>query len=211
VESQYDNKLGFETKINELELKKKKLEKEVPKYKGHLLSQYAAATTLQYLYLHGVTNNDIIEMNSIVSSFIEGSIIFDPNFQNQNKINTNHKGNETIKRTYYWKALIYELRRIGSINFEVSKQRSYRDKLKVEIDQLNSQFKMTNELTITSLRLLNSLSIQFSYLIESLRQAKINMDKGVALHLFHILVYTANSNPDSKDSNEDDNVVNKKK
>ena len=211
VESQYDNKLGFETKINELEQKKKKLEEEVPKYKGYLLSQYAVATTLQYLYLHGVTNNDIIEMNSIVSSFIEGSIIFDPNFQNQKKININHKGNETIKRTYYWKALINELRRMGSINFEVNKQRSYRDKLKVETDQLNSQFKMINELTITSLRLLNSLSIQFSYLIESLRQIKINMDKGVALHLFHILVYTANSKPDSKDSIEDDNVANKKK
>jgi hypothetical protein len=211
VEGQYDRKLGFETKINELETKKKELEKEVPVYKGYLLSQQATAATLEYLYLHGVTNNDIIEMNSIVLSFIDGSITFDPNFQYQSKVNSNHKGNETIKRTYYWKALINELKRIGSINFEVNKQISYRDKLKLEIDQLNSQFQKINELTTTSLLLLNSLSIQFSYFIESLRQVKTSMDARVVLYLFHILVYTANSKSDSKDSDVDGNKVNKKK
>jgi len=211
VESQYDDKLGFETKINELELKKKELEKEVPGYKGYLLSQHAATTTLQYLYLHGVTNNDIIEMNSIISSFIDGSINFDPNIHNQSEVNTHYKGNETIKRTYYWNALMSELKRMGSINFEVNKQRSYRDKLKVEIDLLNSQLQKINELTMISLQLLNSLSIQFSYYVESLRQIKTNMDKKIILCLFTIYVYTANSKSDSKDTNEDDNAVNKKK
>ena len=75
VESQYDSKLGFESKITELQTELKKLEDEVPGYKEYLQSRVFISGALQYLYKYHVTDDDIINMTDIVTAYKDGNII----------------------------------------------------------------------------------------------------------------------------------------
>jgi hypothetical protein len=49
IENQYDNKLGFETKIKELSAKIDELENEIPHHKSNLLIQSQVASLLLHL------------------------------------------------------------------------------------------------------------------------------------------------------------------
>lgn len=49
IEDQYDDKLGFETKINELNKIKRKIEQGIPSYRFTLQTQVVAITNLSYL------------------------------------------------------------------------------------------------------------------------------------------------------------------
>ena len=129
VENQYDNKLGFETKIKEIKTELKKLEDEVPGYKEHLQSQVNAFGVLQYLYKFGITDDDIINMSDVVTAY-----------------------------------------KNGNINFEITRQRSYLDAIRKEIDDLNSQRQKLNEQALLSAQLLNSLNGRLPHFIETLRQ-----------------------------------------
>ena len=89
VENQYNNKLGFETKIKEIKTELKKLEDEVPGYKEHLQSQVNAFGVLQYLYKLGITDDDIINMSDVVTAYKNGNINFDPNLPTEDIVDEN--------------------------------------------------------------------------------------------------------------------------
>ena len=74
VESQYDSKLGFETKIKEVKAELKKLEDEVPQYREYLQSKDILSRSLPYLYKFGVTDDDIINMTHVVTAYLNGNI-----------------------------------------------------------------------------------------------------------------------------------------
>ncbi|CAN5890757.1 hypothetical protein BH23THE1_BH23THE1_29980 [soil metagenome] len=132
IESQYDDKLGFETRINEIKEEFKKLEYEVPGYKERLQSQVNAFGRLQYLYKFGVTDDDIINMSHIVTAYLDGNITFDPKLQSESLVDEN----KLIKKTYYWNSLINEIRNLGDINSQIRKQGSVLESIKKEIDVL---------------------------------------------------------------------------
>ncbi len=150
VENQYNNKLGFETKIKEIKTELKKLEDEVPGYKEHLQSQVNAFGVLQYLYKFGITDDDIINMSDVVTAYKNGNINFDPNLPTEDIVDEN----KLIKMPYYWKSFINEIRNLGNINFEITRQRSYLDAIGKEIEDLNSQRQ----------NLMNKLCYQLNYL-----------------------------------------------
>ena len=85
VKQQYNDKLGFETKINEIKTEMKKLEDEMPEYKEYLQSQVFISRTLESLYKSGITNDDIINMTDVVTAYSKRNIIFDPNLT-ENKV-----------------------------------------------------------------------------------------------------------------------------
>jgi hypothetical protein len=166
VENQYDNKLGFETKINEIRTEMKKLENEMPGYKEYLQLKVFMIGSLQYLHKFGVTDDDIISMTNIVTAYLNGNITFDPNLQSESIIDEN----KLIKKAYYWKSFISEIRNLGNINSQVIKQRSYLDTLKREIYDLNSQRQKQIEQILSSGQLLGSLCDRLSTLMEFLKQ-----------------------------------------
>ncbi|MBA2268828.1 MAG: hypothetical protein H0W19_10935 [Nitrosopumilus sp.] len=199
LENQYDNKLGFETKIKEVKTELKKLEDEVPEYKEYLQAKDIISRSLPYLYKFGVTDDDIISMTDVVTTYLNGNITFNPNPQSENIVDEN----KLIKIPYYWRSFINEIRNLGNINSQITKQRSYLDAIRKEIDDLNSQRQNLNEQTLLSGQLLNSLNGRLSYFIESLKQImfsvkELNKMFIVYQPLFFIHVTTSG---DSKDDN----------
>ena len=89
VESQYDSKLGFETKITELQTELKKLEDEVPGYKEYLQPRVFISGALQYLYKYHVTDDDIINMTDIVTAYKDGNIILNSKLSTEDIVDEN--------------------------------------------------------------------------------------------------------------------------
>lgn len=166
VESQYDSKLGFESKITELQTELKKLEDEVPGYKEYLQSRVFISGALQYLYKYHVTDDDIINMTDIVTAYKDGNIILNSKLSTEDIVDENR----LVKKKFYWKSLINEIINLGDINSQVAKQRSYLDLLKKETDDLNIGRQKLNEQILLSGQLLNSLSGQLTHFVESLKQ-----------------------------------------
>ena len=84
IEDQYDNKLGFETKIKELRTTMDELKDEIPQYKSNLQIQSHAAPLLLYLMNNGVTNEDIINMSQLVVSFQNSNFLTNASSQGGN-------------------------------------------------------------------------------------------------------------------------------
>ena len=100
LDKQYDNKLGFEKKVEELKSQMKDIENQIPGYKQYLELQIGAVSSLNYLNANGVSNTDIINMNQLVSMFRNNDFLSDPLDQNTDKHSENNnshtKTNETI-------------------------------------------------------------------------------------------------------------------
>ena len=166
IESQYDDKLGFESRINEIKVELEKLEDEVPGYKERLQSQVNAFGVLQYLYKFGVTDDDIINMSHIVTAYLKGNITFDPDLPTEDIVDEN----KLIKKAYYWQSFINEIRNLGDINSQIRKQGSVLELIKKEIQELNSQRLKLNEQTLISGQVLDSLFSRLTYFVDSLKQ-----------------------------------------
>jgi hypothetical protein len=214
IEGQYDDKLGFETKINEIRMELKKLEDEVPGYKECLQSQLNAFGRLQYLYGYGVTNDDIINMSDVVIAYQNGSITFNPILQSESIVDENG----LLRKPYYWKLFINEIKNLGNINSQIIKQSSVLDTIKKEIDELDSQRLKINEQALLSSQILNSLSGRFMYFVETLRQIMAiaqQLNKIFIMYQSHLLICvivngnSQNGNGDI-DKQEDEEKTDKK-
>lgn len=166
IENQYDNKLGFEPKIMELELKLKKLKAEEPHYREYLISKDIVSRALSFLYKFGVTDDDIINMSDVVMAYLNGNITFRPNQQPEDLTDENR----LIVKSYYWKSFILEIKNLGDINSQIENQRSYLKSLKKEIVDLNSQRQKLNEQTLLSVQILNTLTFRLSSFMEFFKQ-----------------------------------------
>ena len=153
----------------------------------------------QYLYKYSVTDDDIINMADVVTAYFNGNITFNPNLQSKNIVDEN----KLITKSYYWKSFINEIRNLGDINSQITKQSSHLDTLKKEIDELNSQRQKLNEQTLLSGQILNSLNDRLSYFVESLKQIIVsakdqNKMSIVYQPLFFIHVTTSSNSKDDK-------------
>ena len=138
LEKQYDNKLGFEKKVEELKSQMKEIEYQIPGYKQYLDLYIGAVSTLSHLNANGVTNTSIINMNQLFSIFRNSDFLSNPLDQNADKGFENRddptKNNETI----YWQQFIAKLQSIRNINQEINKQISNLNILHKQIDVLNN-------------------------------------------------------------------------
>ncbi len=106
VEKQYDNKLGFESTINNLKARMEKLQAEVPEYEWYLKLQGVVSLTIIHLNRCGVTNEDILNINSLVLSFKNSNFIDDL------ALRKNGNGvikNGTLNGNEYWQRFIEKL------------------------------------------------------------------------------------------------------
>ncbi|HKR74870.1 MAG TPA: hypothetical protein VJR94_12260, partial [Candidatus Nitrosocosmicus sp.] len=200
IETQYDCKLGFESKIIELKAQLKKLEEEEPRFKEYLHSNDIVSKALPFLYKYGVTDEDIINMTDVVAAYLNGNVIFDPDLRAEN---TNDK-NKLIRKTDYWKWFIHEIKNLGDINYQITNQRSNLEAIKKEIDRLYSQRQQLNEETLKSGQLLNSLNSQFSAFIEFIKQfimfSSNNTNKIMFFVYQPLFIVNVTTSGDSKDS-----------
>jgi predicted nuclease with TOPRIM domain len=204
IEKQYDNKLGFEPKIKELETKLKKLEAEDTQYKEYLHSMDIVSKALSFLYRYGVTDEDIINMTAIVTAYAKGNIIFNPSLQLENMIDKD----KVMEKTQYWKSFIQEIKNLGNINSQTANQRSYLEVIKKEIDDLNLQRQKLNEETLKLGQSLNSLSSQLSSFMEFIKQIMFSVNNTSKMLIAYQPLFFINVTirDDSKyDNNMDEN------
>lgn len=147
-------------------------------------------------------------MTDIVTGYLNGNILFDPNIQSDNNVDNKNDNNNLMKRTHYWKSFISEIKNLGNINFQITKQNSYITTIKREVENLNSQRQKLNEQISLSGQILNSLSIQISYLMGSLKQIVVSatgLNKMVIIYQPHFYFYFAKG-INGKDNDHDDTM-----
>jgi hypothetical protein len=94
VEDQYDDKIGFESMIEELKTEKINLEEEAPIYKSTLMLQALASDSLLHLHNNGVTDMDIIFVRGLVSELKNNNFLssLSDNQKDKNNNNNNEVG-----------------------------------------------------------------------------------------------------------------------
>jgi hypothetical protein len=141
VDEQYNNKLGFESKVQEKKNELFSLKNQLNA--DRLAMQFIpyVVPTLQHLFQNGVTEEDIINMNHLVTKFSKD------NFHLNQSDNTNiSKDNSSIcnnsnnmDRTKHWKLFIDHLEKLQDITLEIRKQIDNRDKIQKEVNDINRQ------------------------------------------------------------------------
>jgi hypothetical protein len=148
VDEQYDNKLGFESKVQEKKNEILNLKNQLNADRLALQSIPYIVPSLQNLFQKGVTEEDIINMNHLVTKLAKNS--FPLNLQNNIDDNTNITSKDTtdnnliinnnkFDRTKVWKSFIDRLEKLQDITIEIKEQIDYKNKIHREVDDLNKQ------------------------------------------------------------------------
>ncbi|HEX6029220.1 MAG TPA: hypothetical protein VFY64_09285 [Nitrososphaeraceae archaeon] len=152
VEEQYDDKLGFESKLEKLRSDIVNINNELAISRSKLLVQPLVGSALQTLFENGIKEQDIIELASIFKKYsARGS----------------HGNNPIDEQT-----LINELAKYGSVKATIQALEQRNDELKNEVASLEAK---RNELSDTIHRMLSTLAFSkqntyyFKGMIDSLR------------------------------------------
>lgn len=208
VEDNYDNKLGFEKKINELKSEMKKLEQQVPEYQFYLNLQGIVSPTLIHLHNSGVTNEDIIEMNHLVLEFKDGNFLSDP-------INTNYNNlvpdtNSNVVKNHYWKVFVDKLKELKNINLQIQKQSEILINLKREISRIEANKQNIDKAYVNAVAILNNVLTKLDQynalnsLINEKIEYKIIKPIPVVFPVFIKYNSSANKKLDNKKENDHD-------
>jgi hypothetical protein len=194
IEDNYDNKLGFEKKINDLKAEMKKLEKQVPEYKTYLKYQGIVGPTLVHLYSSGVSAQNIIDMNHLVLEFKNSDFLSQP--FNKYDYHSSSKTNGSLTKSQYWNLFTEKLKKLKNINLEINKRSENLNAIKSQIkDQERRKHEMEEQFT-KSISLLNYIHFQISKSIEIARQINEGISKNMmtTLRFYPVFIIINNSN-----------------
>lgn len=187
IENQYDNKLGLETTINNLQSEKKKLEEEVPQYQWYLQLQGIVGPTIMNLNSNGVTNENIININHLVMTFKNSGFIDEVSNQQEqgqeggNSSKKTDKKNNMNNNNEYWKLFIEKLKSLKNINLEIARQSTILNSLKSQFNHLNGKKQDLEKLYLDSVNNLNYILSQTSYSIDVAKQINHEIDKKIMM------------------------------
>ena len=157
VEEQYDDKLGFESKLDKLRSDAAYFNQDLDSLRSTLLKQPLVGPALQRLFENGIKEQDIIEL----------AIIFGMYASSSHSGSGSGNNNPIDKQT-----LINELNKYGSVKAMMQALEQRNDELKNEVAYLESK---KNELNNTNHRILSSLVYSkqllhnFKGMVDSLR------------------------------------------
>lgn len=209
VENNYDSKLGFEKKINELKKQMEELKEQVPEYQSYLKLKGIVSPILIHLTNNGVTNQDIIGMNHLVLEFKNnGDFLSDPiNKNNNDYYNSNTKTNDSIIRGQYWNVFVEKLKELKNINSEINKQASSLNYLKTQISDLIANKQKIEKAYADSVGNLNQIIVRtHQFLVDMARQISEPVTSKKILPvpiLFPVLVDFDSSHDNDPTENQD--------
>ena len=177
LDKDYNNKLGFEKKVNELKSQIEDIENQIPGYKQYMVLQIEAVSSLNNLNANGVTNIDIIKMNQLVSIFKNNDFLSDTLDQNANKSNENNFSRNKMNNTIYWKQFISKLQSLKNINEEINKQISSLIILKDQINVLNKNKQLIEKAYSNAVTNLNIILSKIHYSLNIASQINESIDK----------------------------------
>ena len=142
IENEYDNKLGFDSMIKEKKEELAQLKDKINYNRLMFRLEPSIGPTLSNLLQKGITEQDIIGISQLVqlctnnTGYTDSSPVSSPKYQNENKNNTMEGSKKRIEN---WKSLIDDLKRYGEIKSVINAQQVKRDRIKKEIDDLDTK------------------------------------------------------------------------
>lgn len=176
VKEQYDDKVGFESKIKEIKQEMERLEDQVPEYKYYLQLQGVVSPILFHLFNNSVTNEDIIGMNRLVLEFKNSDFLSEPFSQNDNRTMDSNNKNST---TEYWNLFIEKLKGLKNINLQINKNLSNLNNLKIQIEKLDNKKQEIERLYLEAVSNLNMILSQTSCIVEVTKQINEAINKKI--------------------------------
>jgi hypothetical protein len=134
VKDQYDNKLGFENKVNERKGELVLANKALDNSRQSLCFTPLIGPDLSYLFQKGISEQDIIGISQLVeictinTDFSNSGIGFQS--KNNSKDTNNNNGNIITSSSEYWKQVIANLKKYSDIKLVIKEQLEKRDKVK---------------------------------------------------------------------------------
>ena len=119
IDEQYDDKLGFDSKVEEKEEELAQLKNKINHNRLMFRLEPSIGPTLSNLFQKGITEQDILGISQLVqlctnnTGYTDSSLASGPNYQNENK--KQYNGRFSKKRIENWKSLIDDLKRYGEI------------------------------------------------------------------------------------------------
>ena len=199
LDKHYDNKLGFEKKVEELKSQIKDIENQMPAYKQYLEFQVSAVSSLNYLNANGVSNTDIINMNQLVLIFKNHDFLSDPLNQNAEKHDGNNTSHIKSNDTLYWQRFIAKLQHIKNVNQEINKQISNLGNLDKQIGILNNNKQLLEKAYTDTVTNMNIIISKIHQSIDAARQINERVDNKKIIPV--PIVFTVFIKPNSSVSN----------
>ncbi len=169
IEEQYDDKLGFEAKVNEKRGELVLVNKELSNSRQILWFTPLVGPSLSNLFQKGTGEQDIIGINQLVETCTGNA-----NFSNsgtgpqkedriKDKDKDTNNGNKITSRSEYWKLLADELKKYGNIRLAIKEQQENHDNLQKEVNHLNNQKQELSAYLQIATSFINALNNQISY------------------------------------------------
>lgn len=177
LDKDYDNKLGFEKKVEELKSQVKDIENQIPNYKQFLEFHIGAVSSLNHLNSNGVTNPDIISMNHLVSIFSKNDFLSDPLDQNTDKPSEKNIDPNKPNKTTYWQQFIAKLQHLRNINQEINKQMSKLNILNEQIDTLDKNKQQLEKAYTDAVSNLHTILSKINQSLDAVSQIDEDIDK----------------------------------
>lgn len=164
IEEQYDNKIGFENKINEKKDELALLNKEITNNRQTLQINPFVGSSLSRLFQKGVSEQDIIGISRLVEECTNNSTVYtNGNLEaGGNKENDRNK-DKTNNRLEQLKSLADDLKNFGGINLALKEQAKNREKLNHEIQSLNKQKQEIIAYCNDAISIINDTNNKISY------------------------------------------------
>jgi hypothetical protein len=188
-----------------------KMRSEIPNYRYSLQIESVLGPTLNHLLRNGVTKEDIINMNGLVTGFANNEFYFD----SQSEKSMQDKDEPTIitDRTIHWKMFIERLQKLGNINSKIREQIKTLEKTEKQVSDLeHRKQKIETQNTATTL-LLNYKDVQVNFLDKLLNhffndfKRKFSSASIRSSMLFISIIYNYS---DKGNKREDQNHIDKK-
>ena len=212
VEEQYDDKLGFEAKVNEKRGELALVNKELSNSRQILWFTPLIGPSLSNLFQKGVGEQDIIGINQLVETCTGNNNFSNSGFDPQKEGRTKDKGkdinngNKTTSRSEHWKLLADELKKYGNIRSAIKVQQENHDRLQKEVNDLNKQKQeMSADLQIAT-SFINAINNQISYYKGFMDQFNRDLNHRINLSskFLHLFILIVNKN-DGKDKDGAEN------
>ena len=220
IEEEYDNKFGFEIKVQEKKKELYQLTNQLNADRLALQLQPFLGPVLQNLFQNGVSEEDIINMNDLVSKFSQNSSSISDSFPfNMQDTNDGAKDNKDYSlnvngnnnnRTKIWKLFILNLEKLKDIKVHLKEQIENHNKIQKELDNINKQKQEAVSYLQIAISFINVINHRISYLKGFLDyfnndiEKKINKSPGYSRLLPFIILYTNIQKEEEKDDNNKD-------
>jgi hypothetical protein len=153
IEEQYDKKLGFENKISEKVLELGNINNNISNSQFRLLFYSSIVPMLTNLLQNGLTEEDIVNINSICLSNV-----------NKIKVNSKAENEQNMNKTECWRLLKEDLKKYGEISLAAREKSKEVEEMDKEIHNLNKQKQELTNYCKKANSIVNNLNSKISYL-----------------------------------------------